>query len=467
MKIKKIMMILPIMVLSLFGCKSENKEPTGLSVSSSEVKMIVNSERDLNDIVTLRFEPKNTTDKSVTWSTNENEFFTLNGSTIKANKIGSGYVTATSNVNSDLKVDVKIRVYNPRITTYKVTYAKNEVFTINGLQDEYEAGSEVSFSINVLDSTKAISEVKANDDVLTLNNGVYKFEMPEKDVTIDVTFKDIIKATSVTLDVTTLDLEVGGKDATISAIVLPNNTTDLPSWSIVEGNEFISITPNANKVTVHALKEGNAKIKVTYNDDVSAECLINVKAKAETPRDNGSLAIYDIKFDLGTRKAPKTLASNDELFNMFETKDDAIIDSIESYEGSLYGGANGGRQTTAWLIGDVLKMGSTNTDGSFTLSLNKEVNRIKITGYTYDKAGKIQVGDSASSDWETANSDNKTTITTCEDLNEVSKDVVENNQTATITIDFASTTSLKIATISSKYPLFITSIEFLFVSKTN
>ena len=92
--------------------------------------MIVNSERDLNDIVTLRFEPKNTTDKSVTWSTSQNEFFTLNGSTIKANKIGSGYVTATSNVNSDLKVDVKIRVYNPRITTYKVTYAKNEVFTI-------------------------------------------------------------------------------------------------------------------------------------------------------------------------------------------------------------------------------------------------------------------------------------------------------------------------------------------------
>lgn len=112
-------------------------------------------------------------------------------------------------------------------------------------------------------------------------------------------------------------------------------------------------------------------------------------------------------------------------------------------------------------------MGSTSTDGSFTLSLNKEVNRIKITGYTYDKAGKIQVGDSASSDWGTANSDNKTTITTCKDLNEVSKDVVENNQTATITIDFASTTSLKIATISSKYPLFITSIEFLFVSKTN
>ena len=184
------------MALSLFSCDN-SKSPIGLSVSSSEVKMIVDSERDLNDIVTLRFEPKDTTDKSVVWSSSENNIFTLTGSTIKANRIGSGYVTATSNANSDLKVDVKIRVYNPRIVTYKVTYERNEAFTIDGLQDEYEAGSDVSFSINVLNTSKAIGVVKANNDVLNYVNGVYKFQMPEENVVLDVELKDLINVKHV------------------------------------------------------------------------------------------------------------------------------------------------------------------------------------------------------------------------------------------------------------------------------
>ena len=78
-KIKKIIALFTMILLVLCGCKQPTTEiaPTSLTVSSSEVKVIVNSIRDLNDIVTLRFEPKEATQRDVVWSAEENDVFTL------------------------------------------------------------------------------------------------------------------------------------------------------------------------------------------------------------------------------------------------------------------------------------------------------------------------------------------------------------------------------------------------------
>ena len=460
MNLRKILLILPMLILPLVGC-NKTVAPTKLTTSSSEVKVIVNSERDLNDIVTLRFEPRNTSNKKVTWSSEVNDIFTLTGSTIKANKIGTAMVTATSVANENLKTDVAIRVYNPNSVAHTVSINQDSGFSVTGLQNIYKEGDEVTFTIHVTDSTKEIAKVEANDDVLEPISGTsYKFMMPDSDVIIKVTMKAVETpkvATSVTLSPASLFLNVGDGDKKITANVKPIDTTDVPTWSISEGQEFVTITPTANEVMVHAVKEGTAKVKVIYNENVYAECLVTIDSSLNVQ----TRAKYNVEYDLGTRKTAKLIETTDELFNTFKLdgENSGIINSISEMN-YIYGGGNGGRSETAWFSGNMLKFGTTSVNGNMTFALSAYVNRVIITGYVSDNSSKIQIGDSSSTDWTEETNDNKTTLVTCSDMVEASKEVVEGNQVTTITIDFESTMNLKIATTNKK-PIYITSIEFI------
>ncbi|MCH5180136.1 MAG: hypothetical protein J1F32_02840 [Erysipelotrichales bacterium] len=302
----------------------------------------------------------------------------------------------------------------------------------------------------------------ANTNVSTIAKNM-RACVPWEDLqnTIANSDKEIKKATSVTLNPSSLELTVGGQDAKIVAMTEPIDTTDRASWSVIEGENCIKITPSANEVTVHALKEGTAKIKVTYNENVSAECLVTIKASS-TSDTSQAQAKYNIKYDLGSRTTSKLINSTEELFDTFEFDiGEDIITSISQME-YIYGGGYGGSGDTKWYAGNMLKFGTTSVNGSLTFALNTEINRVKITGYVSDGASKIRVGDSDSSDWTDETNDNKTTLVTCTEMNETAKDVVESNQTSTITIDFVNTKSLKIATTNKK-PLYITSIEFICV----
>lgn len=729
MKIKKVLWFILSFGLLLTSCnKVSTIFPTSLTTSSNEIKLIINSERDLNDIVTLRFEPKNTTNKEVIWSCEENEFFTLNGSTIKAIKEGTASVKATSVENNELSANVNIKVYDPTLVKYNVLVNRNDSFIISGLDERYAEGNEVNFSIEITDTTKELDAVKINGKILNpLSNNLYTFIMPNNDVTIEVILKDNKNATSVSINPSKLELTVGN-ESKIIANVLPIDTTNTPTWEVREGENIISITPNGNECQIYALASGNAIVKVEYNENVFAECKVTVDNQNElvieqiptiidldisstytlTPtlndntsgtfsysiednkiasitengiitgnsygttkvtivcneyqnvsftstievvnhgniespitvkealkicketgnitlqsiylkgkitstisskkfivsdledenanlevnnytllddveniaqndiilinglieNDNGTykvtnnnnlvqiisnergiskvsienndkvvikvndeatqeilikngetltfnvttidgyyiekvlvndielislgdnnysykvegnasikviisdslivrevVAKYDVKYDLGTRKTAKKLETTEELFKSLVPTTDNLITSISQME-LIYGGGNGGRQETAWYVGDIIKVGTTSVNGSITFELSKEVNSIKIIGYVSDNACKIQVGDSLSLDWQDAeNNDNKTTTTTCKNMVEATKEVMENKLASTIIIDFESTSSLKISTINKKV-LYISSIEFM-ISNAN
>ena len=117
----------------------------------------------------------------------------------------------------------------------------------------------------------------------------------------------------------------------------------------------------------------------------------------------------------------------------------------------------------------MMKFGTASVNGSITLTLNSEVNRVIITGFVHDNKCEIRVGDSNSTDWTDEAGDSKTAVHVCSDMNVASKENVDGKNTSTIVIDFESTASLKIANINStskKYQLYITSIEFVFCTDT-
>ena len=213
-------------------------------------------------------------------------------------------------------------------------------------------------------------------------------------------------------------------------------------------------------VTVELVSSGKYKFVMPEKDVV-----INVilKDKEVIIPVEGLSVSYDIDFDMGTRKTSKLLTIEELLPTFVVEGDNDIINEITEAN-YIYGGGYGGSGENKWVAGNMLKFGTTSAVGEMTLSLNGVVNRVIIQGYVADDACKIQIGDATSTDWLGSSGDNKTTIYTCTGVNEVSKSIVEGNQTSTITIDFEETSELKIR-VNNKKPLYITNIQFLYVEE--
>lgn len=267
-------------------------------------------------------------------------------------------------------------------------------------------------------------------------------------------------AEKVTLNPTKLTLTVG-ESATISATAVSGEAASY-SWSVVQGENLISITQNGNQATVNALAKGTAKVQVSYGDKLTAECTVTVK-DAPDPSSQTS-----VKYNLsGTSTAQiKTLENALTAFKL-DGESEGIIESIGEIN-FIYGGGSGGSGDNRWSSTDMIKLGTGSNTGSITINLNVEVSRIIITGYVHDTKCEIRVGDSSSTDWTDEDNDNKTATHSCSDMNVIGKDVIESGDVSTIVIDFESTSSITIATInttSAKYPLYITSIEFVLSSE--
>ncbi len=262
---------------------------------------------------------------------------------------------------------------------------------------------------------------------------------------IAAAFQVKVPAESVSLSATTLELEVG-ESATIRAAVLPANATDGGVWTLVEGEDVLSITPKGNETTVRGLKEGSAKVKVTYNATTFAECIVTVvkKQAQPDPLPSAGAYTYTISYDLGTRVTAKQIESEQEVYETFALAGEGagIIQSVGDIE-YIYGGGHGGQGETKWYTGDMLKFGTTNVNGSLTLRLTSAVNYVKIIGYVYGTTCTLTVGGEEF---------------ICADMNVVGKETVEGGQVSTALITFASTDVLTIATTNKK-PLFIVGLE--------
>lgn len=74
--------------------------------------------------------------------------------------------------------------------SYTVSVNNGEYFTISDLKQEYEEGSDVTFSINILDDTKEIDYVLMNGkNLYPIGKTTYKFTMPSENVSIQVELK--------------------------------------------------------------------------------------------------------------------------------------------------------------------------------------------------------------------------------------------------------------------------------------
>lgn len=137
---------------------------------------------------------------------------------------------------------------NPESASYSISVVNGAGFEVTGLNNEYTSGSEVSFTVNVTDSTKMIDKVKFNNTVLNpVNGNNYKFTMPRSNVTITVTLKDIPSGD--------VDDNVGGGSTTITSNAKYNIKYDLGSKT-----QSVKITDTTTLFNVFELTNGEESI---------------------------------------------------------------------------------------------------------------------------------------------------------------------------------------------------------------
>ena len=221
--------------------------------------------------------PSDASDKSVTWTSSNSDIVsvTQNGS-VTANAMGEAEITATSN-DGGFSKSRKVTVIEPLVPATSLTLTP-KTMSLN-------IGESGSLELQILpNDCNEILEWKSSDpSVATVNDGDIKalaagtttitVRGSNTSASATVTVIDPYAVTGVTLDRTTLSLEMG-ETATLVATVLPEDARDKTvTWS--SGNTAVATVDQQGKITT--VSPGTAQITVTTKDgSFSASCALTV-----------------------------------------------------------------------------------------------------------------------------------------------------------------------------------------------
>lgn len=164
---------------------------------------------------------------------------------------------------------------------HTVSYTASADFTITGLKDSYDAGEKVTFTVTVNDSSKELTNVRANGEAVEKNaNGEFEFTMPDEDVRLRITVSEIA--------VPVLAVSFSGR-AMVGQTLTLNATIDdvaITAFNVTAKVGADLVTINGSSVTCNAV--GTVTLEVTATKDT-----YNLKKEV-------SFSIYPSEASLGT-----------------------------------------------------------------------------------------------------------------------------------------------------------------------
>ena len=231
--------------------------------------------------------PENTTDsKSVSWSSSNSEVATVDANgTVTAKRAGTAVITATSTNGKTAGCTVTVSKKEIPITEISLdkssaTLTEGETTTLTAtvLPENTTYGKSVKWSssnvaVATVDIMGKVTAKSAGTAIITAisENG------KTASCTITVNKKDTnITITEVRLNKSTETLTEGDK-TTLTATVLPENTTDSKNVSWSSSNSEVA-TVDANG-TVTAKRAGTAIITATSENGKTASCTVTVSRK--------------------------------------------------------------------------------------------------------------------------------------------------------------------------------------------
>ncbi len=250
---------------------------TSISLDKTEVELEATQTTTL--VVTVL--PDLTTDKSVTWTSSDEEVATVDeNGVVTAIAVGEASITATTTDSSNLSASCKV-IVNPTLAT-SITLDKTEV--------ELEATQTATLVATVLPdltTDKSVTWTSSDEEVATVDENGVVTAIAVGEATITATITDGTNlsatckvtvnptlATSITLDKTEVELEAT-QTATLVATVLPELTTDKSvTWMSLD--ESVATVDENGAVTAIAVGEAIITVTTTDGSNLSASCKVTV-----------------------------------------------------------------------------------------------------------------------------------------------------------------------------------------------
>jgi uncharacterized protein YjdB len=249
---------------------------TGVALDKTSIEIIEGDFTELKAIIT----PENATNKNVIWSSSDKSVVRVEDGKVTAINIGMVTITVTTEdggYKASCKVTVKERVY----PVTGVSLNKTSLEITEGDFSELIATISPSNATN-----KNVSWTSSDETIATVEHGKVKAIKPGS-ATITVTTEDgghtatcqvtvkerIYPVTSVTLNITSVELKKKEKVTLIATIGPENATNKNIRWS--SSNPSIAAVENG---VVTAIESGSATITVTTEDGGhTAICSVTVK----------------------------------------------------------------------------------------------------------------------------------------------------------------------------------------------
>lgn len=242
---------------------------TSVSINKSSLQLT----KGQSETLTATVSPSDATDKTVTWSSSDATIASVTkDGKVTGLKGGSVTVTAKAGEKSaECSVTVTVPVEDVSLDRTSVTLEEKQTTTLVATVSPSDATDKtVSWS----SSDSDVATVDQNGKVTAVKEGVatVKAEAGGKSATCSVTVsKAVVPVSSISLDVSRLDLVIGGA-ATLTATVAPDDATDKTvTWSSTDAT-VVSVD---QKGKVTALKGGTATITAKAGEK-TANALVDV-----------------------------------------------------------------------------------------------------------------------------------------------------------------------------------------------
>ena len=246
---------------------------TGIKLNKTSVTL----EKGKTEKLTATITPDDATDKTVTWTTDNNKVAVVSDGTVSAVGVGTAVITAET--ANGIKTTCTVTVKEPIVEVTGIKLSKTSVNLEKGKTTTITATITPSNATN-----KTVTWTSSDTKVATVSNGKITAKAAGtatitaksnngKTATCKVTVKNpTVAVTGIKLSKTSVNLEKG-KTTTITATITPSNATNKTvTWT--SSNTKVATVSNG-KITAKAA--GTATITAKASSGKTATCKVTVK----------------------------------------------------------------------------------------------------------------------------------------------------------------------------------------------
>jgi len=242
-------------------------ELTGIALTEHEITL----EKGGNKVLEVKFTPANASNKSVTWVSSNTSVATVTDGVVVGVAPGSTEIIAKSgNFTDKCQVTVVISAKGISLNKTELAFkALNETETLVATLDPESSTGKIEWG----SSDANVASVSPEGVVTSVAPGTAEITASCGSVFAKCAVTVEVAATSLSLDKNSLNLFIGDTE-TITATVLPENTTDQLTWS--SSDEAIATVQDG---VVTAVAEGEATITAKAGEK-TADCVVTVALPA-------------------------------------------------------------------------------------------------------------------------------------------------------------------------------------------